>query len=118
VHVVARIVSTKASSTSGSVLPERRIENLIDPYPCVLRPQHCVVVRAFDLYLFADVERPGHHIASLVRYERVASREEALRGTHKRDGADHGAHLLGGGAGGGYTEGESSSAAVREAFGL
>ena len=43
----------------------------------------------------------GHHVAGLVRYERVAAREEALRGTHERDRTTHAAHLLGGGAGGG-----------------
>jgi hypothetical protein len=35
---------TKASSTSGLALPERRIEKLRSPDPCVLRPQHRDVV--------------------------------------------------------------------------
>jgi hypothetical protein len=36
------------SSTSGSALPERQIENLIGPYPCVLWPQRSGVVRVSD----------------------------------------------------------------------
>ena len=76
-----------ASLSSGSALPERRIENLIGPYPCVLWPQHRVVVRAFDEGIRAEVEDPGHRVAGLVGDERVAAGEEALGGPHEGDRA-------------------------------
>src|SRR5918997_968466 len=60
------------------------------------------MVRAFQQYLRADVERSRHHVANLVRDERIAAREEALRGPHQRDRTTHAAHLFGCRAGGGH----------------
>src|SRR5215217_3412699 len=63
------------------------------------------MVRAFEQYLGTDVERFCHHIAGLVRDERVAAREEALRSTHQRYRTSHTTHLFGRRAGGGYRRG-------------
>src|SRR5829696_1363255 len=52
------------------------------------------MVRAFEPYLGADVKRSCHHVAGLVRDERVAAREEALRGPDQRDRTIHTAHLF------------------------
>src|SRR5829696_7234411 len=71
-----RRASTPASR--GSAIPERWFEDPGSPDLRVIRPEHRVVVRTLDQHLFANVERPGHHVAGLLRYQRVAAGEEAL----------------------------------------
>ena len=64
-HVSARSTDDCAAK-SRSALPEGWIEDPGSPYPRVLWPQHRVVVRAFEQYLRADVERSCHRVAGLV----------------------------------------------------
>src|SRR5918998_3580158 len=87
-----------ASFSSGSALPERRIENLIGPYPCVLWPQHRVVGRPFEESRRAEVEHFGHRVLSFIGDNRVGAGEEALRGPHQSDRTSDVSHLIGGGA--------------------
>src|ERR671913_1684613 len=90
------------SRTPLSALPEGWVEDPGSPYSRVLGPQHRVVVRAIQQYLRADVERSCHHVANLIRDERVATREETLRGPDQRDRTGHATHFFCGRAGGGH----------------
>src|ERR687895_149262 len=85
-----------ASFSSGSALPERRIENLIGPYPCVLWPQHRVVGRPFEESRRAEVEHFGHRVLSFIGDNRVGAGEEALRGPHQSDRTSDVSHPFGG----------------------